>query len=59
MVRIVLSKIDNPAEQLEILINLHDTPTTKKWTTLLKNALKSGAPIKKHVSMHGWNLFFF
>ena len=54
MVRIILNRIDDPKQQLEVKINLHETPTTDKWISLLKKALMSNAPIKKHVSMHGW-----
>ena len=54
MVRLILNKIDNPKQHLEVKINLHETQTTDKWISLLKKALMSNAPIKKHVSMHGW-----
>lgn len=54
MVRLILNKIDNPKETLEVKIDLNDTPTTQKWISNLKNALQNNLPIKKHVSMHGW-----
>ena len=47
MVRLILNKIDNPKQHLEVKINLHETQTTDKWISLLKKALMSNAPIKK------------
>ena len=49
MVRLILNKIENPKETLEVKINLNDTPTTKKWISNLKNALQNNLPIKKHL----------
>ena len=54
MVRVILNKIDNINDQLEIKINLLDNPTTQKWKALLIKSLEQNVPIKKHVSMHGW-----
>ena len=54
MVRVILNKIDNLNDQLEIKINLIDSPTAKKWKALLIKSLEQNVPIKKHVSMHGW-----
>lgn len=54
MVRVVLSKQHNIKDQIEIEIDVYDTPTANKWINLLKRTLQSKTPIKKHVSHHGW-----
>jgi len=54
MVRVVLSKQGKVNDQIELEIDVYDTPTAHKWTKLLKRTLQSNTPIKKHVSHHGW-----
>ena len=54
MVRVVLSKQNNIRDQIEIEFDVYDTVTASKWINLLKQTLKSGTPLKKHVSHHGW-----
>ena len=54
MVRVVLSKQNNIRDQIEIEFDEYDTVTASKWINLLKQTLKSGTPLKKHVSHHGW-----
>ena len=44
MVRIILTKIDDPKQQLEVKIHLHETQTTDKWISLLKKAPNSTVP---------------